>query len=103
MKNIKSISIYDDRGNENDEGNNITVTMKRYEDPTIEDETQVFNELLDFMKMSRETIYYYIEFVVDGDLLDDDEFLGYTTSFELAKKLGRTQEIKDIVNSWLDS
>lgn len=104
MTNVKNITIYDQRGNDNDDGDHITVIMKRRREPSVEDENQVFNRVLKFMKYSESVIYYYIEYIADLDEenSDDDSFICDISSFELAKKLGRTQEIKYIVNSWLD-
>ena len=101
MENIESITICDERGYEDECGNNVTVCMKNGNSPTIEEETYVFDVLLKYMKLSGANIYYYIDFVnTNSDPYNDT--IEDNTSFELAKKLGRTQEIRDIVNSWLE-
>jgi hypothetical protein len=96
MNNIHDIRFYNERGNQNDVGYYVTVALKEEKEPTYEEENYIFDKLLINMRKSKSYIYYYIEFIYDGEWIHD------STSFELAKKLDRTQEIKDIVNEWLN-
>ena len=94
MSNIKSINFYDDRGNMNSDGNYVCVELHTPNQPTIEEENIIFDKLL--TKMTKNYyIYFYIEYYAEDFEYDD-------SSIEMARRLGRTQEIKELVSLWLD-
>ena len=95
MENIKSIKFYDDRGQEDSEGTDLMIELKENKESTIEEENYIFDKLLTQMRKSETNIYSYIEYFYKDEWVSDD------TSFELAKRLGRSQEIVDLVASWL--
>jgi hypothetical protein len=97
MNNIREIKFYNKQGIEDEEGTSVVIDLKKTLELTMEEENYIFDEILKHMQISC-ALYYYIEYFVDGinNILCDD------TSFLLAKKLNRIQEIKDMVNSWFN-